>query len=61
MDATNKWPGETQREPGTRLGNLDYAPLAECMGRLPWAAEVFNCRAPDTGNIELLQAVLHIR
>ena len=41
-------------EPGTRMCNLDYAPLAESMGRLPWAAEVFNCSAPDTGNIELL-------
>jgi acyl-CoA dehydrogenase len=41
-------------EPGTRMCNLDYAPLAETMGRLPWAAEVFNCSAPDTGNMELL-------
>ena len=42
-------------QPGTRLSNVDYAPLAECMGRVPWAAEVFNCSAPDSGNIELLQ------
>jgi acyl-CoA dehydrogenase len=47
-------PGLREDEPGTRLDNLDYAPLAEQMGRLPWAAEVFNCSAPDTGNMELL-------
>jgi len=41
-------------EPGTRLSNLDYAPVAESMGRVPWAAEIFNCSAPDTGNMELL-------
>jgi acyl-CoA dehydrogenase len=39
---------------GERLSNLDYAPLAESMGRLPWSAEVFNCNAPDSGNMELL-------
>ena len=42
-------------QPGTRLSHLDYAPLAEAMGRVPWATEVFNCNAPDSGNIELLQ------
>ena len=47
-------PGLQADEPGTRLSNLDYAPLAEAMGTLPWAAEVFNCHAPDTGNMELL-------
>ena len=42
-------------QPGTQLSNLDYAPLAEIMGRVPWAAEVFNCNAPDSGTMELLQ------
>ena len=47
-------PGLRDDEPGTRLSNLDYAPLAEIMGRLHWASEVFNCSAPDTGNMEIL-------
>jgi acyl-CoA dehydrogenase len=48
-------PRAVEPRPAERMSNRDYAPLAEIMGRLPWAPEVFNCQAPDVPNMIMLQ------
>jgi len=48
-------PSLQEGQPGQALSNMEYAPVAEIMGRVPWASEVFNCSAPDSSNMELLQ------
>ncbi len=49
----------SERAPNGGLSNLDYAPLCEIMGRVGWSPEIFNCSAPDTGNMETIERYGH--
>ncbi|WP_373089717.1 acyl-CoA dehydrogenase family protein [Sneathiella sp.] len=50
-------PALARDEPGTRLTNLEFAPIAEILGRLPWGSMAFNCHAPEVPNMVMLQAL----
>lgn len=50
-------PNLAKDEPGTKLTNLEFAPIAEILGRLPWGSQAFNCHAPEVPNMAMLQSL----